>query len=50
MGVLLLILQVSLMLVGIGVVALLNIFVWGGIIAVFKRGNKDGNDKNVHKH
>ena len=49
METLILILNIALACAGIGIVTLVNIFIWGGIVAVI-RGIKNGNDKNVHKH
>ena len=43
-----LILEIALKLATLGGVVILNVFIWGGIATIFKRGKKNGNDKNVH--
>ena len=52
MNTLLFLIQSALMCLGLGVVVLLNILVWGGIwggiIAIFKRGKKNGRNKDIH--
>lgn len=50
MEILLLILQITLTSAGIGLLVLLNIFIWGGIVAILKRGRKNGNHKDIYKH
>lgn len=50
METLLLILKIALTSAGIGALVILNIFIWGGIVAILKRGRKNGNYKDIYKH
>lgn len=48
MELLMILIEIALKLIGLGVAVLLNIIIWGGITAIYKRGKKNGNDKNIH--
>ena len=45
-----LILEIALKLAGLGGAVILNVFIWGSIATILKRGKNNGNDKNIHKH
>ena len=42
--------KISFLCAGVGAAALLNVFIWGSVVAIITRGKKNGNNKNIHKH